>query len=39
MLSPGSSAGSPHVEVPSAGLSQPFGCCPQFESDDLLGGI
>ena len=36
---PGSSAGSLHVEVPSAGLSQPFGCCPQFQNDDLWGGI
>ena len=33
---PGSSAGSIHVEVPSAGLSRPFGCCPQFH---LRGGI
>jgi hypothetical protein len=32
---PGSSAGSLHVEVPSAGLSRPFGCCPQFQDDDL----
>jgi hypothetical protein len=31
----GSSAGSLHVEVPSAGLSQPFGCCPQFQNDDF----
>ena len=36
---PGSSAGSLHVEVPSAGLSRPFGCCPQFQNDDLWGGI
>jgi hypothetical protein len=35
---PGSSAGS-HVEVPSAGLSRPFGCCPQFQNDYLWGGI
>ena len=32
---PGSSAGSLHVEVPSAGLSRPFGCYPQFKNDDL----
>ena len=32
---PGSSAGSLHVEVPSAGLSRPFGCGPQFQYDDL----
>ena len=36
---PDSSAGSLHVEVPSAGLSRPFGCCPQFQNDDLRGGI
>ena len=36
---PGNSAASFHVEVPSAGLSRPFGCCPQFQSDDLRGGI
>jgi hypothetical protein len=36
---PGSSPGSLHVEVPSAGLSRPFGCCPQFQNDDLWGGI
>jgi len=32
---PSSSARSLHVEVPSAGLSLPFGCCPQFQNDDL----
>ena len=31
----GSSAGSLHVEVPSAVLSRPFRCCPQFQNDDL----
>ena len=36
---PGSSAGSLHVEVPSAGLSWPFECCPQFQNDDLWGGF
>ena len=36
---PGCSAGSLHVEVPSAALSRPFGCCPQFQNDDLWGGI
>jgi len=36
---PRSSAGSLHVEVPSAGLSRLFGCCPQFQDDDLWGGI
>jgi len=35
---PGSSAGSLHVEVPPAALSRPFGCCPQFKSDNLQGG-
>ena len=35
----GSSAGSLHVEVPLAGLSRPFGCCPQFQNDHLWGGI
>ena len=32
---PGSNAGSLHVEAPSAGLSRPFGCCLQFQNDDL----
>jgi len=32
---PGSSAGSLHVEMPSAGLSRHFGCCPQFQNDEL----
>ena len=36
---PSSSAGSLHVQVPSAGLSQLFGCCRQFQNDDLWGGI
>ena len=36
---PGSSAGSVHVELPSAGLLRHFGCCPQFQNDDLWGGI
>jgi len=36
---PGSSVGSLHVEVPSAGLSRPFGCCPQFQNDDFWCGI
>ena len=36
---PGSCAGSLHEEVPTAGLSRPFGCCPQFQNDDLWGGI
>ena len=36
---PCSSAGSLHVVVPSAGLSRLFGCCPQFQNDDLQGGI
>ena len=35
----GSSAASLHVQVPSAGLSRPFGCCPQFQNDELWGGI
>ena len=30
---PGSSAGILNVEVQSAGLSRPFGCCPQFQND------
>ena len=34
---PGSSTGS-HVEMPSAGLSRPFGC-PHFQNDDFWGGI
>jgi len=38
-LTPDSSAGILHVEVPSAGLSRPFECCPQFQDDDLWGGI
>jgi hypothetical protein len=29
---PNSSVGSLHVEVPSGGLSQPFGCYPQFQN-------
>ena len=33
------STGSLHVEVPSAGLLRPFGCCPQFQNDNLGGGI
>ena len=36
---PGSSAASLHVEVPSAGLSRPFGCRPQIQNVDLWGGI
>jgi hypothetical protein len=36
---PSSNAGSLYVEVPSAGLSWSFGCCPQFRDDDLWGGI
>jgi len=36
---PGSSTGSLHVEVQSAGLSRPFGCCPQFQNDDFWDGI
>jgi len=36
---PGNSVGSLHVEVPSAGLSRPFGCCLKFQDDDLWGGI
>ena len=36
---PGSSARSLHVEVPSAGLSQPFGWGPQFQNDSLWCGI
>ena len=36
---PCSSAGSLHVEVPSAALSRPFGCCPQLQNDALWGGI
>jgi hypothetical protein len=27
------------VEVPSIGLSWPFGCCPQFQNDDFWGVI
>ena len=30
---PGSSAGILHVNVPLAGLSWPFGCCPQFQNE------
>ena len=36
---PGSSAGSIHVDMPSTALSRPFGCCPQFQNDNLWGGI
>ena len=36
---PGSNAGSLHVEVLSANVSQPFVCCPQFQNDKLWGGI
>ena len=36
---PGINAGSLNVEVPSAGLSRRFGCFPQFQNDDLWGGI
>jgi len=36
---PGSSAWSIHLEVPSASLSRPFGCCPQFQNNELWGGI
>jgi len=36
---PGSCAGSLHVEVPSACLSRPFGCFPQFQNDDLRCGV
>ena len=32
---PGSNAGSLHVELSSSGLSRPFGCCPQFQNGDL----
>ena len=35
---PGSSAGI-HVEVPSACLSRPFGCCTQFQNYYLWGGM
>ena len=36
---PGNSAGSLHLEVPSAVLSRTFGCCPQFQNYDIWGGI
>ena len=36
---PSISAGRLHVEVPSAGLSWHFGCCPQFQNYNLWGGI
>jgi hypothetical protein len=39
VLTPGSSAGRIHVEVPSASLSWRFGCCPHFQNDNLRGGI
>jgi hypothetical protein len=35
LFPPGSSAGSLHVEVPSDVMSCAFGCCPQFQNDDL----
>jgi hypothetical protein len=36
---PGGNDGSLHVEVPSAGLSRPFGCCPRFQNDEICVGI
>jgi hypothetical protein len=36
---PGSIAGSLYVEVPSGGLSRPFGWCPYFQNDNFWGGI
>jgi hypothetical protein len=36
---PSGNDGSLQVEVTSAGLSRPFGCCPRFQNDEICVGI